>query len=252
MLCDVEGTLLVDGAAVPGAPEALAALRGAGVAVRFATNTTTRPRAQMARELRAAGFDVEERDLFNPLRAARERLARRGIARAMLLVTEAAREDFDGIAHDPEAGEAVVVGDLLDAWTGPLVQRAFELLLGGAEFVALARSRYYRRGGRLLLDAGPWVAALEHAAGREAVLVGKPAPEFFRLALHAEGGEPAAALAVGDDVESDVKGAQEAGLRGVLVRTGKFRPEDLARGIAPDAVLGSFADLPGYVTGRSR
>jgi ribonucleotide monophosphatase NagD (HAD superfamily) len=53
---------------------------------------------------------------------------------------------------------------------------------------------------------------------------------------------------VGDDVENDVLGAQAAGLTGVLVRTGKFRAEDLRRASGePDVVLGSIADLPGLL-----
>jgi len=253
LLCDVEGTLLVDGAALPGAPEALRAAVQAGIAVRFVTNTTTRPRAQVARELRGAGFDVPDEYVFSALRAGREYLARRGVARAMLLVTEAARADFDGVAHDEDAPAAVVVGDLLDAWTAAMLQRAFERLLEGAELVALVKSRYYRRGGRLLLDAGPYVAALEHASGREATLVGKPSPEFFRLALSTTGVPPAEAVVVGDDLEADVGGAQGAGMRGLLVRTGKFRAQDLARPtVAPDAVLASVADLPGWLSGSSR
>ena len=243
LLCDVEGTLLVAGAPVPGAADAIRRARAGGLAVRFVTNTTTRSQAQVARELRAAGFEPAEGEVFSALGAGREHLRALGIRRALLLTTPAARADFEGIEDDAERGEAVVVGDMLEGWTPALLQRAFERLLAGAPLVALARNRYFRRGGRLLLDAGPYVAALEYASGAAATLVGKPAPEFFRLALSGTGAGASEALVVGDDVEADVAGARAAGMRAALVCTGKFREEDLARLPPEVAVLASVAAL---------
>jgi ribonucleotide monophosphatase NagD (HAD superfamily) len=88
------------------------------------------------------------------------------------------------------------------------------------------------------------VAALEYATGRPARLVGKPSPGFFRLALEGMGVPAGEVAMVGDDVENDVKGAQEAGLVGILVRTGKYR-EDLVRqsGILPDLVVKDLGEL---------
>jgi ribonucleotide monophosphatase NagD (HAD superfamily) len=95
-----------------------------------------------------------------------------------------------------------------------------------------------------MLDLGAFAAALEYASGREAVLAGKPAVEFFTAALASLGVAPAEAAVIGDDLESDVAGGQAAGMKGILVRTGKFRPEDAARsGIRPDATLDSLAQL---------
>jgi HAD superfamily hydrolase (TIGR01458 family) len=124
------------------------------------------------------------------------------------------------------------------------MNRAFSCLLEGAELIALARNRMYRRDGSLVLDVGAFVAALEYATGKQAVLVGKPSPAFFHLALDSMGVDPSETAVVGDDIESDVGGAQAAGLLGVLVRTGKFRGEDLERSsVRPDAILSSLADV---------
>jgi HAD superfamily hydrolase (TIGR01458 family) len=123
------------------------------------------------------------------------------------------------------------------------------LLMAGAPLVTLARNRYYLAAGGLVLDQGPFVAALEYAARREATLVGKPSPDFFAPALALLGARPGDAAVVGDDLEVDVGGAQACGMRGILVRTGKFRPEDAARTtVRPDAVLDSFADLPDFLS----
>jgi HAD superfamily hydrolase (TIGR01509 family) len=77
------------------------------------------------------------------------------------------------------------------------------------------------------------------------VVLGKPAPEFFRTATAELDVAPARTLMIGDDLEADVLGAQHAGLTGVLVRTGKYRAgvEDTHEE-SPDHVLDGFADLP--------
>src|SRR5438309_1529493 len=81
---------------------------------------------------------------------------------------------------------------------------------------------------RLALDAGPLVAALEYATGATAVIAGKPSPGFFAAAVRSLGAGDGERIAmVGDDLWSDVEGAQRAGLQGWLVRTGKFRDEVL-------------------------
>ncbi len=91
------------------------------------------------------------------------------------------------------------------------------------------------------------MAALEYATGREATVVGKPSPAYYAEALAAVGatGHAARVAMIGDDLWSDVAGAQRAGCQGWLVRTGKFREEALHQsGITPDRILDSIADLP--------
>ncbi|MNE90361.1 putative hydrolase YutF [compost metagenome] len=96
-------------------------------------------------------------------------------------------------------------------------------------------NRYFHSRGALRLDAGPFVRALEYAAGVRALILGKPSAEFFRGALAELGVDAEAALMIGDDVESDVLGAQRAGLQACLVQTGKYRGGDETK--APAALL---------------
>jgi ribonucleotide monophosphatase NagD (HAD superfamily) len=110
--------------------------------------------------------------------------------------------------------------------------------------VALGMTRYWHAPGGLQLDTAPFVAALAHASGVEPVVLGKPAPEFFAAALAQLGVAASAAMMIGDDIRADIGGAQAAGLAGILVRTGKFRPADLRGSIVPDLVIGSIAELP--------
>jgi HAD superfamily hydrolase (TIGR01458 family) len=167
-------------------------------------------------------------------------------------VPAAALEDLAGLSlaggtSDRPRGavEAVVLGDLGERWTYDLLQEAFEQLMAGAALVALSRDRYFRQGERLVLDAGPFVAALEYAANTSADVAGKPSTAFFAAAVASLGlARDRSVAMVGDDLWSDVEGAQRAGLQGWLVRTGKFR-QDVLRGasIVPDRVLESVAVL---------
>ncbi len=245
VLLDLEGTLYEAGRPVPGAVETLARLEGLGIPHRYVTNTTSRPRRALVEELSAMGLPASPDRIFTAPGAAREFLLAKGWTRAHLMVRPAVREDFPGIAEDSTTPQAVVLGDLGEETTFARLNHAFRLLLAGAPFVTMARNRYYRGADGLVLDQGPFAAALEYASGRSAILVGKPSPHFFTAALSSLGVAPSQAAIVGDDLEADVGGGQMAGMRGVLVRTGKFREEELARSaVRPDAVLGSIEELP--------
>ena len=245
-LLDLDGTVFQNGRLIPGVEEALNELARRGIARRFLTNISSRPRSVIARELRGMGLVVQPDEILTAPRAAREFLLQRGWSRSQLLVPPAVRsEDFPGLAEDENSPQAVVLGDLSEDFSYERLNSAFRALLGGAALVALGRNRYFLSKNELVLDVGAFAAALEFASRRQAIVVGKPSPEFFRAALALIGVEAEETAVVGDDVEADVGGGQMVGLRGVLVRTGKFRPEDLARsGIRPDAVIASLAELP--------
>lgn len=244
LLVDVDGTLCQQGRLVEGAVEALATLEARGIPHRFVTNTTSRPRSALVAEIARMGLALDEESVFTAPRAANDHLEAHDLKRCMMLVPPALLEDFPYVEPADERPEAVVIGDLGDAFTFDVLNRAFRALLDGAAFVTLARNRYFMAADGLTLDVGAFVAALEYASGREATLVGKPSPEFFRLALSSLGAVPEQATMIGDDLEGDVGGAQSAGMRGVLVRTGKFREDALARStVRPDAVVDSLADV---------
>ena len=153
------------------------------------------------------------------------------------------REEFAGLA---EGARYVVIGDLGEAWDFAKLNEAFRMLMADADslLVALGMTRYWQSPTGLSLDVAPFVVALEHATGKRAVVMGKPAKEFFLAGASRLGLPPAEVLMVGDDVQADVAGAQAAGLRGALVRTGKFREADLHGAVQPDLLLGSVAELP--------
>jgi phospholysine phosphohistidine inorganic pyrophosphate phosphatase len=252
-LLDLDGTLYAGGSAVPGAPEAVERLRGRNVPFRLVTNTTSRSRAMLVERLRGFGFAVEPQEIFTATLAGAAMARDLGVQVVAPFMPAPALVDLSGLrlvggssGRAPEGvPEAVMLGDLAEGWSYQMLQEAFEYVMGGAAIIALSRDRYWQRGNRLALDAGPFVAALEYATSAAARVAGKPSPAFYAAAL-ASLGLPAdtRGAMVGDDLWSDVQGAQRAGLEGWLVRTGKFREEALRdSGIVPDRVLPSVAAL---------
>lgn len=243
LLIDLDGTVYQRDQLIAGAAVALAQLRATGVPFRFVTNTTMRSRASLAQRLQRLGIDAAEADILNPATATARFLRTEG-ASAHLLVLDDALRDFEGVVVDEQQPKYVVIGDLGDGWTFEILNRAFRLVLDqNAGLIALGRSRYWQAADGLRLDSGPFVAALEYATAQTAVVMGKPERAFFEQALR-ELGLPAGQVAmIGDDIETDVAGAQRAGLIGALVQTGKFREGDLTRGVWPDFVLASLADV---------
>lgn len=248
LLIDLDGVCHVDGMVVPGAPEALRTLAEAGIPCRFLTNTTTRSRRALQQRLAGMGLPIPEEAVFSAPRAAARFLREHGPLRARLVVAEAVREDFAGVAVDDDAPQAVVIGDIGPRWGYELLDGIFRQLLGGARLIALHKGRFWQTAQGLSLDIGAFVAGLEYAARQDALVIGKPAPAFFLQGI-ADLGLPAERIAiVGDDIDSDIGGGQACGLTGIQVRTGKWRP-DLAAAAAvhPHCTVDSIADVPGLL-----
>jgi HAD superfamily hydrolase (TIGR01458 family) len=249
LLFDLDGTLYTDAGPVPGAVEALAALRRRGVPFRCVTNTTRRSRRLLAARLAGYGFSIEAGEIITAVMSGVALLGARGFRRVAAYVVPETLEDFAGFDLAGAPPEAVVIGDLGEAWDFAKLNRAFQQLMDGAELLALQRDRYWLKDDALALDAGPFVAALEYATGKTATVCGKPSGAFYAAALASlpaeVGGRSRDVVMVGDDLWGDVEGAQQAGLSAWMVRTGKFREDVVAAsGIVPDRVIASVAELP--------
>ena len=166
-------------------------------------------------------------------------------------------EDLEGIELVGDGAEAVLLGGADETEeTGRVfsymnLARAFGELELGADLYCLHKNAWWQTSRGPLLDSGVFVAGLEYAAGVDATVLGKPSPAYFEAALAALDAEPELTWMVGDDLDADVAGAQRYGLKTVLVRTGKFRPEQLDRStVVPDAVV-SLDRVPARVAGES-
>jgi HAD superfamily hydrolase (TIGR01458 family) len=252
VLLDIDGVLTVSWRPVPGAADAVRALRDAGFALALVTNTTSRTRSWMAATLSDAGFAVSQDDIFTaPAITAAYLASNYPEARCALLNSGDIGADLAGVTlvgDGAQPPDVVIVGGAGPEFSYRALNQMFGHLQAGARLVAMGRNLYWRTDEGLQLDGGAFLTGLEQASGVQAEVTGKPAATFFETALRALDADSAEAVMVGDDIEADVLGAQRAGLTGVLVRTGKFREAalDAAAG-APDHVIDSIAELPGLL-----
>jgi phospholysine phosphohistidine inorganic pyrophosphate phosphatase len=246
-LLDLDGTLYTDAGAVAGGPAAIARLRTAGARFRCVTNTTSRARLGLVERLANFGYEIRPEEILTPVSAAVALCREKGMHRVLAFVPEAALSDLTGLELVDAGGElpdAVILGDLGDRWNFTLLQQAFTAVMGGAALLALSKDRYFLTGGRLTLDAGPFVAGIEYATGRTAMVVGKPSAAFYQAAVASLDADAGSVVMVGDDLWSDIQGAQQVGLTAWLVRTGKFREDRLRdSGIVPERVIESIAEI---------
>lgn len=244
LLVDIDGVLVTSWQPIPGAADAFAACRQAGLAVRCLTNTTSVSRAEISDRLNAAGITVDTSEILTaPAATATWLNTEHPDARCFLINSD----DFAGvrIVEEDDPAEIVVLGGAGEEFSYTQMNHALGLLLDGAALVGMQRNLYWRTEDGFNLDTGAYLTALEQAAGVTATVLGKPSGSFFGTALDDMGVAADRAAMIGDDVENDVLGAQAIGATGILVRTGKFRPEalDSASGV-PDLVIDSIADLP--------
>jgi HAD superfamily hydrolase (TIGR01458 family) len=247
LLLDMDGVLGVSWTPLDGAAAAVTRLHAAGVPLRVLTNTTALPQPRFGEVLREAGFPFADGDILTASVLAGAWLREQRPDARVFLLGDAQAEDLAGVqlVGLDEAPDVVLVSGADDSFCFEAFNRVLAALRGGAELVAMHRNLFWvtRRGEKL--DAGAYLLGLEATTGLEAIVLGKPAPSSFRAGL-AELGLPADRVAmVGDDVENDVLAAQAVGITGVLVRTGKFREDQLARASGtPDHVVGSILDVP--------
>ncbi|HEX3327095.1 MAG TPA: TIGR01458 family HAD-type hydrolase [Actinomycetota bacterium] len=246
ILLDLDGVLTTSGRPLDGALDAIAWLRTTGMPFKILTNTTTKTRQDLCSQLKESGFDLQVDELLTAATAAADYLRRHHPeARCFLITKSDLSADFEDVEVTGGDADVVVIGGAEDAFTYANLNHAFQMLMNGAVLLAMHRGLYWQTDRGLMLDAGAYVRGLEEAAGVESTLVGKPARSFFDSAVAALGVPAEGIVMVGDNVTSDVNGAQRAGLRGVLVRTGSFRPDQLQRAERePDAVIDSIGDLP--------
>jgi HAD superfamily hydrolase (TIGR01458 family) len=252
ILVDVDGVLHVSGAPIAGAASAVHRLREAGHRLRFVTNTTTRSRSQVVEQMRELKIELDD-DELQTLGAVAAR-ALKG-KRVLALTMPGLLEDLDGLQLVGMNVDAVLIGGADDEGeeTGRVfsylnLNRAFHELDAGAELYCLHRNRWWQTAEGPRLDAGAFVAGLEYAADTEATVLGKPSAAYFAAALEALDAEAELTWMVGDDLESDCVGAHKHGMKTILVRTGKFRPDDVERSrVQPDAIISSIAQLPDWL-----
>ena len=255
ILLDVDGVLHVSGAPIAGAAAAVRRLRADGHRIRFVSNTTTRSRAQIGDQLRQMGIEVEDDELQTTGAVAARVLSGK---RVLALTMPGLLDDLEGLQLVGMNVDAVLLGGADEGEeTGRVfsylnLNRAFHELEAGADLYCLHKNRWWQTTDGARLDTGAFVAGLEYAADIEATVLGKPSNAYFAAALEALDAEAGLTWMVGDDLENDIVGAHKHGMKTLLGRTGKFRPDDVERSqVQPDGIVSSIAQLPDWLESNS-
>jgi len=245
MLFDLDGVLYVGSQPIPGGAEAVSAIRASGMPCRFITNTSTQSLASLAAKIQGMGFAIPAEEIISAPQATLRYLQRLDDPVCRFLLAEDVRRDFAGFRQSDTEAEVIVIGDIGDTWSYRLLNEVFNCLMRGARLVAIHKNRFWQTEQGLQMDIGGFIQALEYASGVTTTIIGKPSADFFRIALDDMHVQAENAAIVGDDIDTDVGGGQEAGLMSILVKTGKYRQAYAdASAIKPDLVLDSVSNLP--------
>ena len=244
-LFDLDGVLYIGSHAVEGAIGAIEKIQGSGMQCRFVTNTSTLSLKSLTQKINALGFSIPTNQIISAPQATYLYLKHQHNPVCRLLLAEDVKKDFREFNQSSTTVDYIVIGDIGDTWSYSLLNQVFNDLMRGAKLIAIHKNRYWQTEHGLQMDIGGFVDALEYASGVKAMIVGKPSPDFFQIALDDIGLKASEVAIIGDDIDVDVGGGQQVGLKGILVRTGKYRQSYAeTSSIKPDLVIDSIVDLP--------
>ena len=232
-----------------GGREAVKRLKEGGRKTYVLTNDSTQTREEVLEKLAKLGFNFNIEEVLTSSYLTAEYLTDEfGKARFYLIGEEGLKRELEAAGHETsDRPEAVVVG--LDRQLSyEKLNDGLRHLLAGARLVGSYGGSVYMSAHGPALSAGPIVKALEVASGKRAVLVGKPSPRMFRLALRLAAEKAGRAVMVGDQVETDLIGASRVGIHTVLVLTGVETREAMARSkFKPDIVIENVDAIGGLL-----
>lgn len=247
ILTDIDGTLYFKGTLIPEAIDTVSKLRKAGLKLLFLTNTDSKSPKTVLNILQDYGFVINEDEIFTPIIALKEFLSKHLNKKSYLVSTEEVAKEFQefGQVEGSEIPDFVIIGDFHDNWDVNRLNLAFRYVLKGAMLLGTQGNKYYLdRKGEPVIDTGSFVQMIAKAADVIPKIFGKPSKEYFLQALEKIDLNPDEVLVIGDDIESDIQGAINAGIKGILVKTGKGQFFDLTKSrIKPYLIIDSFSSL---------
>ena len=245
LLIDLEGVLYSDNKLIPGSIEAIKEFRKNNLKLRFLTNTTTTPRNLIFNKLKDFGFNIKEEEIFTPIIATKNYLRDNRVKKIALVTNVEIIEEFNDYEITQKNPEVVIMGDVYKNFKWEILDRIFKLVyLENSALIALHQNKYSMRDGKISLDLGPFVKAIEYSSGKKSILMGKPEKNFFDLAVKDLNISNDNILMIGDDISSDIEGSINANLKAIQVKTGKFQEKDLKYPTQPNYRLNSITELP--------
>lgn len=247
ILTDIDGTLYFKGKTIPNSVETISKLREAGIKLLFLTNTDSKSPYTVIKTLEEYGFTICKDEIFTPIIAVKEFLNNHPNKTSYFVTTKEVAEELREFQQVKNSAipDFVIIGDFHDDWNINRLNLAFKYVLKGAKLLGTQGNIYYLdRSGEPVIDTGSFVNMIANAANVTPIILGKPSREFFQQALEKLSLNANEVLVIGDDLESDIQGAINAGIRGILVKTGKGQFANSTNlGYKPHLILDSFSSL---------
>ncbi|MDP6360543.1 MAG: HAD-IIA family hydrolase [Planctomycetota bacterium] len=251
-LIDIDGTLYDGDHVIPGGPEAIAELRRRGLPFLLVTNTTRIPKCAIMQRLRHLNYEISEDEVFPvPVAAIEYVRNKKPDAICYMMASENTEAEFREagihVHREERPTDFVIIGQYHWINFGE-IDIAFRLVREGAEAVALHRDMTYPENGITRVGLGPVVVAMESLTKKPVTIIGKPNPRFFELSLQKAGFEKAGAVMIGDNFDGDTRGAINAGLKAIQVKTGSYDEQMIRESdVKPTWTLDSINDLPAWL-----
>jgi HAD superfamily hydrolase (TIGR01458 family) len=251
ILSDIDGTLLFKGKEIPGSINAISKLRENGVQFLFLTNTDSKHPNTILNNLKDLGFYIKQEEILTPIIVLEKVLSQKKNPKVYLVVSKEIESFLQSYIGESEQNdpEFVVIGDFRDNWDVHRLNSAFRFLMRGANLIGTQGNRYFLDlKGEPTLDSGSFIELLQFASSKNPMILGKPSATFFKTALCMTGCNQKESIVIGDDLESDILGGNKAGLRTILVKTGKgtsYKSGD--QKLIPDLIINSFKDILTYM-----
>jgi 4-nitrophenyl phosphatase len=259
LILDMDGVLWRGETALPGVVDFFATLRRKGIGVVLATNNATKVAAQYKEKLAGLGVDIAADRILTSAEATAGYLSEQYpagttayvVGESGLEVALRNREfnllQSDGYVGEGEHADVVVVGFTRHVCY-PQLASAAHLVNNGARFVGTNPDVTFPSEWGPLPGAGSLLAFLQAATGQEPLIVGKPNRAIFHEALARLGGTPQNTVMVGDRLETDIAGAQAAGLDTILLLSGVTGRQELDESdLKPDHVFDDLRALAQYL-----
>lgn len=250
VLFDLDGTIWHEHLPLPGAVSLVQRLQECGHPHGFVSNSSASP-AGVVRRLAAMGLTVSEQVILTAAAAACDYVLDTfgQEARVFNIANPSIDELLSGratlVKDDCEDCDAVLAAGLAHGCATPIrLQKALQLLMGGASLIGLCADRAYPTPRGFEIGAGGVTAMLAYAADVPATYCGKPEPWFFEDICHRLQVSPHRCLLIGDNLEADIAGARRVGMTTILTLTGLATPEAVATAKdKPHSVVGDLSEL---------
>ncbi len=251
VMLDMDGTVYLGGKAIDGAAEFIERLNKAGIPYAFITNNSSHTRDFYFKRLEGMGFPVSRDSVITSAVATAGFIkTRRPEARVFLMASPDVKEEFisNGVnVTDDDPNIVLLTYDR--TITYDRLNKAYHLIVEGAELIATHPDDLCPTEDGYDVDIGPFIRLFESLTGKEAVVVGKPNCLLPEMAADLMGVDIEGTVMIGDRLYTDIKMADNAGIRSVLVLSGETTEGDIKDSdTQPTYVVRSVADIE--ISGR--